>query len=108
MMNLYYAPGACSLAPHIVASEAGVPVKLEKVDFSNKKLADGTDYNTVNPRGYVPALKLDDGYVLTEASVLVQYLADLKPDSNLLPKAGTPERWKAMQMLTFIATEIHK
>ncbi|CAN5139838.1 glutathione transferase GstA [soil metagenome] len=107
-MNLYYAPGACSLAPHIVASEAGIPVKLQKVNFSNKTLPDGSDYNMVNPRGYVPALKLEDGDVLTEVNVLVQYLADTKPEAGLLPKVGTKERWKAMQWLAFISTELHK
>lgn len=107
-MKLYYAAGACSLAPHITASEAGVKVDLDKVDFATKKTSGGEDFMSVNPRGYVPALKLDDGYVLTEANVLVQYLADQKPEAGLLPKAGTIERWKAMQWLAFIATELHK
>jgi glutathione S-transferase len=107
-MKLYYSPGACSLAPHIVASEAGVPVDLVKVDLGSHKTQDGTDYYLVNPRGYVPALKLGDGSVMTEASVLAQYLADQKPETNLIPKMGTHERYKAMQWLTFIATELHK
>jgi glutathione S-transferase len=107
-MKLYYSPGACSLAAHIVASEAGVPVDLVKVDLGSHKLADGTDYYSVNPRGYVPAIKLDDGSVMTEASVLTQFIADQKPDSNVIPKMGTKERYKAMQWLAFIATELHK
>jgi glutathione S-transferase len=107
-MKLYYSPGACSLAAHIVASEAGVPVDLVKVDLGGHKLEDGTDFYSVNPRGYVPALKLEDGSVMTEASVLVQFIADQKPDSNLMPKMGTMERYKAMQWLAFIATELHK
>jgi len=107
-MKLYYSSGACSLAPHIVASEAGVPIDLVKVDLGSHKLEDGTDFYSVNPRGYVPVLKLDDGNVMTEASVLVQFIADQKPDSNILPKMGTMERYKAMQWLAFIATELHK
>jgi len=107
-MKLYYSSGACSLAPHIVASEAGVPIDLVKVDLGSHKLEDGTDFYSVNPRGYVPVLKLDDGNVMTEASVLVQFIADQKPDSNIIPKMGTMERYKAMQWLAFIATELHK
>ena len=96
-MKLYYSPGACSLAPHIVAREAGIPLDLEKVDLGAHKLADGSNYYDVNPRGYVPAIKLDDGSVMTEASVLTQFIADQKPDSNVIPKMGTKERYKAMQ-----------
>ncbi len=107
-MKLYYSPGACSLAPHIVASEAGVPVDLVKVDLGSHKMEDGTDYYSINPRGYVPALKLSDGSLMTEASVVAQYIADQKPDANIIPKQGTTERYKAMQWLTFIATELHK
>jgi glutathione S-transferase len=108
-MKLYYSPGACSLAPHIVAREAGVPVDLQKVDLATHKLADGADYYGVNPRGYVPALRFKDGEpVLTEANIVVQYLADQMPDAGLMPKAGTPERYRAQQWLAFIATELHK
>lgn len=108
-MKLYYSPGACSLAPHIVASEAGVPLELEKVDLANHKLADGSSYYDVNPRGYVPAVRIKDGEpVLTEANVVVQYIADQRPESGLMPKAGTPERYRAQQWLAFIATELHK
>ncbi|QIG50354.1 glutathione transferase GstA [Nordella sp. HKS 07] len=108
-MKLYYSPGACSLAPHIVASEAGVPLELEKVDLSTHTLADGSNYYDVNPRGYVPAVRIKDGEpVLTEANVVVQFIADQKPESGLMPKAGTPERYRAQQWLAFIATELHK
>jgi glutathione S-transferase len=108
-MKLYYSPGACSLAPHIVAREAGVSVDLQKVDLATHKLADGADYYGVNPRGYVPALRFKDGEpVLTEANIVVQYLADQKPDTGLMPKAGTSERYRAQQWLAFIATELHK
>lgn len=108
-MKLYYSPGACSLAPHIVASEAGIPLELEKVDLGSHKLADGSNYYDVNPRGYVPAVRINAGEpVLTEANVVVQYIADQKPEAGLMPKAGTPERYRAQQWLAFIATELHK
>ncbi len=107
-MKLYYKPGACSLAPHIVACEAGLPVELISVDLIQKKLDDGADYFAVNPNGYVPALDIGEGPVLTEASVIVQYLADQKPEARLMPQAGTVERYRAQQWLAFIATELHK
>jgi len=107
-MKLYYAPGACSMAPHIVLREAGYVFDMEKVDIPNKKTAGGDDYWKINPKGYVPALKLDDGNVLTEAGVICQYLADQKPESGLAPKAGTLERYRFMEMVNFTATEIHK
>lgn len=108
-MKLYYSPGACSLAPHIVASEAGVPLELEKVDLASHKLADGSNYYDINPRGYVPAVQTKAGEpVLTEANVVVQYIADQKPEAGLMPKPGTPERYRAQQWLAFIATELHK
>jgi glutathione S-transferase len=108
-MKLYYSPGACSLAPHIVAREAGIAVDLEKVDLASHRLADGGDYHDVNPRGYVPALRVaESAPVLTEANVVVQYLADQKPEAGLMPKAGSPERYRAQQWLAFIATELHK
>jgi len=108
-MKLYYSPGACSLAPHIVAREAGIPLDLEKVDLATHKLADGADYFGVNPRGYVPALRLNDGEpVLTEANIVVQYLADQKPEAGLMPKAGSPERYRAQQWLAYVSTELHK
>lgn len=107
-MKLYYAPGACSMAPHIVAREAGHAFDLEKVDIPNKKTADGGDYWKINPKGYVPALVLDDGQVVTEVGVICQYLADQKPESGLIAKLGTMERYHQMETLNFAATEIHK
>jgi glutathione S-transferase len=107
-MQLYYSPGACSLSPHIVAREAGIPVSLERVDLKTHKTAKGEDYYTVNPKGYVPALKLDDGGTLTEGPAIVQYLADRKPDAGLAPPNGTFERYKLQEWLTFINGEIHK
>src|SRR5256885_16625477 len=107
-MKLYYAPGACSMAPHVVLREAGYKFDLEKVDIPNKKTAGGEDYWKINRKGYVPALKLDDGQVLTEVQVICQYLADHKADSGLAPKAGTMERYRLMEMLNFTASEVHK
>jgi glutathione S-transferase len=107
-MKLYYAPGACSLSPHIVAREAGVTFELEKVDLRAHKTEKGTDFMTVNPKGYVPALGLDDGSVLTEGPAIVQYLADQKPASKLAPAAGTVERYRLQEWLAFIGTELHK
>ena len=107
-MKLYYAPGACSMAAHIVLREAGLKFDLDKVDLAAKKTESGEDYLAVNPKGYVPALKLDDGTVLTEVSVICQYIADLRPRRGLAPKPKTPERYKLMEWLNFTATEIHK
>lgn len=107
-MKLYYAPGACSLSPHIVAREAGIPLELEKVDLSAKKTASGEAYRQVNPKGYVPALRLDDGSVLTEGPAIVQYLADRKPAAGLAPHAGTIERYRLLEWLGFLNSEIHK
>jgi glutathione S-transferase len=106
-MKLYYMPGACSLSPHIVAREAGLPIQLVLVG-RDKKLPDGRDYRTVNPNGYVPALELDDGTVLTEGPTIVQYLADQVPDLGLAPPAGSIQRYKLMSWLGFINTELHK
>jgi glutathione S-transferase len=107
-MKLYFAPGACSMGPHIAMREAGYKFDLEKVDVANKKTADGGDFWKINPKGYVPALKLDDGQVLTEASVILQYLADQKPESGLAPKLGTMERYRLMEWLNFVSSEVHK
>jgi len=107
-MKLYYAPGACSLSPHIVARELGIPLELRKVDTKEKTMEGGGDYREVNPKGYVPALELGDGQVLTEGPVIVQYLADQKPGSGLAPEAGTPERYRLQEWLNFITSEIHK
>ena len=107
-MKLYFAPGACSLSPHIVAHELGIPLTLEKVDLGTKKLADGSDFTAVTPKGYVPALRLDNGEVLTEGTAIVQYLADSKPDAKLVPPNGTLERYRLQEMLGFINSELHK
>jgi len=107
-MKLYYAPGACSLSPHIVAREAGIAIDLEKVDLGAHKTAGGEDFMKVNPKGYVPALRLDDGSVLTEGPAIVQYLADQKPASKLAPAAGTIDRYRLQEWLAFIGTELHK
>ena len=106
-MNLYYSPGACALAPHIVMREAGFPIELKKVDLKAKRF-EGGDYKTVNGKGYVPALRLDDGSVLTEAPVVMQYLADQKPESGLAPKAGSMDRYRLQEWLNFITSELHK
>ena len=107
-MKLYYSAGACSLSPHIVLLEAGLPYTLEKVDLKTKKTEKGTDYATINSKGSVPALQLDDGRVLTEGPAVVQYLADQKPDSGLAPRAGTIERYQLMEILNYITAEVHK
>ena len=107
-MKLYFSPGACSLSPHIVAQEVGIPLTLVKVDTQKKTLADGGDYWAVNPKGYVPAMELDNGELLTEGPTIVQYLADRKPDAKLLPPAGTMERYRVQEMLGYINSEIHK
>ena len=108
-MKLYYSPGACSLSPHIVAREAGIAVDLKKVDLKTKTLADGGgSYTAVNAKGYVPALGLDDGSMLTEGPAIVQYLADQKPDSGLAPKSGTTDRLRLPEWLNFISSELHK
>jgi glutathione S-transferase len=107
-MKLYYSAGACSLSPHIVLLEAGLPYTLVKTDLKTKKTAGGADYLTINSKGTVPALELDDGRVLTEGPAVVQYLADQKPESGLAPRAGTFERYQLMEMLNYITSEVHK
>lgn len=107
-MKLYYSPGACSLSPHIVLREAGLPFDLERVDLKTKQTETGADFRGVNPKGYVPALLLDDGSILTEGPAIVQYIADRVPDKELAPAAGTLERYRLMEWLNFISTELHK
>ena len=107
-MKLYYHPAACSLSPHIVLLEAGIPFTLEKVDFKTKKTDKGADYLAVNSKGAVPALQTDDGKMLTEGPAIVQYLADQRPESNLAPRAGTFERYQLMEILNYITSEVHK
>ena len=108
MIELYYMPGACSLSPHIVAREAAIPVELQRVDGKTKKTASGVDYLTINPKGYVPALRLDDGAVLTEGTAIVQWLADRAPEARLAPANGTFERYRLQELLGFINSELHK
>lgn len=107
-MKLYYTPGACSLAPHIVAREAGLPVTLEKVDLSKHLTETGQNFRAINPKGYVPAIALKDGSLLTEAAAIIQYLADQQPEAGLAPANGTTERYRLIEWLTFISSEIHK
>jgi glutathione S-transferase len=107
-MKLYYFAGACSLSPHIVLLEAGLPFTLVKVDAKTKKTESGADFLTINSKGMVPTLQLDDGRVLTEGPAIVQYLADQKPESGLAPRAGTFERYQLMEMLNYITSEVHK
>lgn len=107
-MKLYFSPGACSLASHIVIRELSLPVSLMKVDLSTKKFGNDEDYLVINKKGYVPALEFDDGTLLTEGVAILQFLADQKPEANLAPANGTRERYKLQEWLTFIASEIHK
>jgi glutathione S-transferase len=107
-MKLYFAPGACSLSPHIILREAGLPFELEKVDLRSHKTEEGLDFYAINPKGYVPTLELGQGQVLTEGPAIVQYVADQQPESKLAPAPGTLERYRMQEWLHFIGTEIHK
>lgn len=107
-MKLYFSPGACSLSPHIISHETGETLTLERVDLKAKQTASGTDYLRINPKGYVPALELDDGQLLTEGPAIVQFLADRRPDAGLVPAAGTFERYRVVEMLGYINSELHK
>ncbi|BFI66202.1 glutathione S-transferase [Yersinia pseudotuberculosis] len=107
-MKLFYKPGACSLSPHIVLREAGLDFSIERVDLVTKKTETGADYLSINPKGQVPALVLDDGSLLTEGVAIVQYLADKVPDRHLIAPSGTLSRYHAIEWLNFIATELHK
>ncbi|WAT02741.1 glutathione transferase GstA [Rouxiella chamberiensis] len=107
-MKLYYKAGACSLSPHIVLREADLDFTLTAVDLSSKKTELDEDYLHINPKGQVPALVLDDGTLLTEGPVIVQYIADQKPDRQLLPAAGTLARYHALEWLNYIGTELHR
>ncbi len=107
-MKLYFAPGACSMATHIALRETGQSFDLEKVNLATKITQSGEDFTAVNPKGYVPALRLDNGEVLTESAVTLQYVADQKPASGMVPQAGSMERYRMMELLNFISTEIHK
>ena len=107
-MKLYYSPGACSLSPHIALLEAGLPYDLVKVDLRAKTLENGDDYLKVNPKGQVPALALDSGALVTEGPVIVQMIADQAPAKNLAPARDSAERYKLLEWLNFIGTELHK
>lgn len=107
-MKLYYSPGACSLASHIVLHESGLPFQGVVASTKTKKLADGSDYTAINPLGYVPLLELDDGQRLREGPAIMQYVADQVPARNLIPAWGTMPRYRAIEWLNFIATELHK
>jgi glutathione S-transferase len=106
-MKLYYTPGACSQAPHIALRELGLPFEAVPVDLMKHTLPDGSDFRAINPKGYVPLLELDDGTRISEASVILQYIADQKP-GTIAPVFGTLARWKLMEWIAFIATEVHK
>lgn len=107
-MKLYYKSGACSLSPHIVLRELGLPFELESVDTKAQKTASGADFTAINPKKYVPTLQLDDGQVLTEGAVIVQYLADRKPDAMLVPPTGSMDRYRLQEWLNYVASELHK
>jgi len=107
-MKLYYSPGACSLSPHIVLKESGLPFEAIAAPTKTHKLPDGTDYYSINPLGYVPLLELDNGQRLREGPAIVQYLADLVPGKHLAPPNGSFERYKLQEWLTFIGTELHR
>lgn len=107
-MKLYFAPGACSLSPHIVLREAGLDFQAVKADLKGHKLDDGTDYYGVNPKGYVPLLELDNGERLSEGPAIVQYIADQVPAKNLAPANGTMARYRLQEWLNFITSELHK
>lgn len=107
-MKLYYSPGACSLSPHITLRESGLPFELARVDIKTGTLADGGDFRALNPKGYVPVLELDGGERLTEGPAIVQYVADQVPERRLAPVAGSIERYRMLEWLHFIGTELHK
>lgn len=107
-MKLYYSPGACSLSPHIVAEEAGIVLQLDKVDLAKKLTESGADFTKINPKGYVPALELDDGTVLSEGVSIVMYLCNFKPTANLMPQAGSLDFLKFFEQMLYITTELHK
>lgn len=107
-MKLYFSPGACSLSPHIVLREAGLPFELEQVDLKAKKTKSGGDFLQINPKGQVPVLELDNGEILTEGPAIVQYIADQKPESGLAPANGTLQRYHLQEWLNFVTSELHK
>src|SRR3984957_1729282 len=108
VMKLYFSPGACSLSPHIVSREAGIPLEYEQVDNREKKTKSGVDFWSINPKGYVPVLEIDNGQHLTEGPAIVQYLADQKPASGLMPAVGTLDRYRVQDWLNFVPSEPHQ
>jgi glutathione S-transferase len=108
MFKLYFTPGACSLAPHIALREAGLSFELEQVDLETKRTRSGADFTKVNPKGQVPVLQLEDGALLTEVPVVLQYIADRKPETDLAPRTGTMERYRLQEWLNFATSELHK
>lgn len=107
-MKLYYSPGACSLASHIALLEAGLPFTADRVDMRTRQTSDGRAFTTVNPNGYVPSLELDNGEILNEGQAILQYIADLRPAAQLVPPAGTMPRYRLIEWLSFISSELHK
>ncbi|QFT57006.1 Glutathione S-transferase GST-6.0 [Microbulbifer sp. THAF38] len=107
-VKLFYAPGACSLSPHIVALEAGIDLDLCKVDLKTHTLENGDDFHRVNPKGYVPALQLEGGELLTEGAAIMQFLAEQKPDADLAPPVGTLDHYRMLEWLNFLSAEVHK
>jgi glutathione S-transferase len=107
-MKLYFSPGACSLSPHIALHEAGITAQYEQVSTKTKEMASGGDFRSINPKGAVPALELDDGEILTEGAAIVQYIADRKPDTHLAPPAGSMARYRLQEWLNYVASEVHK
>lgn len=107
-MRLYYSPGACSLASHIALQESGLPYQAVRVDLADKKTSDGADFTAINPKGYVPALKLPSGEVLTEGTALLAYIGELQPTRQLIAAPGTIENYRVREWLAFIGTELHK
>jgi glutathione S-transferase len=107
-MKLYYSPGACSQAPHIALIETGLPFETAKVDLATKRLDTGEDYTAINPKGAVPALAMDDGGILTENAVVLQYIADRAPEARLIPPVGTLARYRVLEWLNYLASELHK
>ena len=107
-MKLYYSPGSCSVASHIVLEESGVPYEVTRVDLKTKLTADGTDYNTINPKGYVPAVRLDDGQLICENTALLPFLGEQNAKSGLLPAAGTMDNYRVREWTGYISVELHK
>ncbi|MEQ8701379.1 MAG: glutathione transferase GstA [Bauldia litoralis] len=107
-MKLYYDPASCALSPHIVLREAGLPFELERVDLAAQRTQGGADFGAIKPKGFIPVLELDDGSRLTEGSVIVQYIADLVPEKALIPPAGSFERYRVQEWLSFVSAELHR